>query len=99
MSFYGHIDTLVEKMYIEREKNEQKQSEQWVMDELALLLVLRLMKKGYEERGVPYHFCREDYKRNKAGQSMNGFCETLWYVMTNLPIRETFSPSNPTITF
>ena len=77
MSFYGHINNLVETSYRERERSEDKLSEQWVMDDVELLVVLRLMKKSYEERGVPYHFCREDHKRNKAGQKMNEFCDVL----------------------
>ena len=97
MSFFGHVDTLVETSYRERETSEQKQSEQWVMDDVVLLVVLRLMKKAYEERGVPYHLCREDYKRNKAGQSMNGFCETLWYVTTTIPITVTILLTPPSI--
>ena len=72
----------------QREKFEQKQSEQ--MDDVELLILLRLMKKGFEERGVPYHLCREDYKRNKAGQSMNAYCSVLWYAFVCCPFPSSF---------
>ena len=37
-------------------------------------LVLRLIKVAYQERGVPYHFCKADYERNKIGLAMNDQC-------------------------
>ena len=38
---------------------------------------LQLMKVAYEERGTPYHFCREDYQRNISGIPMNKHCQMM----------------------
>ena len=38
---------------------------------------LQLMKVAYEERGTPYHFCREDYQRNIRGIPMNKHCQMM----------------------
>ena len=38
---------------------------------------LQLMKVAYEERGTPYHFCREDYQRNINDIPMNKHCQMM----------------------
>ena len=39
--------------------------------------LLRLIKVAFCERGVPYHFCKADYERNKIGLQMNEKCRML----------------------
>ena len=40
-------------------------------------IFLRLIKIAFKERGVPYHFCKADYERNKVGLPMNDSCDML----------------------